>query len=82
MKPQAQLENVIGHPVTRFSYPHGEYSAETVQLVQPAGFRGATTTNAECVLPRADPFQLPRFQVEDWNGEEFLRRLIRWSALS
>ena len=79
---KSQLENIIGHPVTSFSYPHGEYSVETTELVQKAGFQGASTTNFQCVFPGADPFQLPRFQVDDWNGEEFLRRLVRWYALA
>jgi len=75
---KAQLENIIGHPVKNFSYPHGEYSMETIGLVKRAGFEGASTTNFRCVLPGADPFQLPRFQIDDWSGEEFLRRLARW----
>ena len=79
---KAQLENIIGRPVTSFSYPHGEYSVETTDLVKKAGFQVASTTNFRCVLPNADPFQLPRFQVDDWSGEEFLRRLVRWYALS
>lgn len=79
---KVHLENIIGHPVTSFSYPHGEYSVETLELVQRAGFQGASTTNFKCVMSDADPFQLPRFQVDDWSGEEFLRRLARWYALS
>jgi len=79
---KAQLENIISRPVTSFSYPHGEYSHETTQLVRRAGFHSASTTNFQCVLPGRDPFQLPRFQVNDWSGEEFLRRLARWYALS
>jgi peptidoglycan/xylan/chitin deacetylase (PgdA/CDA1 family) len=79
---KAQLENIIGHPVISFSYPHGEYSLETIELVQRAGFHGASTTNFKCVKPGADPFQLPRFQIDDWSGEELLRRLARWYALS
>lgn len=77
-----QLENIVGHPVRSFSYPHGEYSVETKELVQRAGFQSASTTTFKCVRSGADPFQLPRFQVDDWNGEEFLRRLARWYALS
>jgi peptidoglycan/xylan/chitin deacetylase (PgdA/CDA1 family) len=76
-----QLEEILGHPVTSFSYPHGEYSDETIGLVRDAGFHGATTTNFKCVFSNEDPFQLPRFQVDDWDGDEFLRRLIRWYAL-
>jgi peptidoglycan/xylan/chitin deacetylase (PgdA/CDA1 family) len=79
---KAQLENITGRPVTSFSYPHGEYSVETTALVKRAGFQVASTTNFRCVLPDADPFQLPRFQVDDWSGEEFLRCLARWYALS
>ena len=75
---KTQLENIIGHPVTNFSYPHGDYSDETIDLVHKAGFHSASTTNFKCVFPNADPFQLPRFQVDDWSGEEFLRRLARW----
>lgn len=79
---KAQLENIIGRTVTSFSYPHGEYSDETMELVKKAGFQSASTTSFRCVLPKADRFQLPRFQVDDWNGEEFLRHLVRWYALS
>jgi len=79
---KAQLENIIGHPVTSFSYPHGEYSVETMEFVQRTGFQGACTTAFKCVMPGADPFQLPRFQIDDWSGEEFLRHLARWYALS
>ena len=79
---KAQLENIIGRPVTSFSYPHGEYSVETTALVKRAGFQVASTTNFRCVFHDADPFQLPRFQVDDWSGGEFLRRLARWYALS
>jgi peptidoglycan/xylan/chitin deacetylase (PgdA/CDA1 family) len=79
---KVQLENIIGHPVKSFSYPHGEYSIETMELVQKAGFQGACTTNFKCVMAGADPFELPRFQIDDWSGEEFLRRLARWYALS
>ncbi|MDQ2691664.1 MAG: polysaccharide deacetylase family protein, partial [Chloroflexota bacterium] len=79
---KSQLEDLLGRPVTSFSYPHGEYSAETRELVRRAGFQSATTTDFKCVRRDADPFQLPRFQVDDWSGEEFLRRLTRWYALS
>ena len=75
---KTQLENIVGHPVTDFSYPHGDYSAETIDLVNKAGFHSGSTTNFKCVFPDTDPLQLPRFQVDDWSGEEFLRRLARW----
>jgi hypothetical protein len=75
---KTQLENIIGYPVTDFSYPHGDYSLETRELVHKAGFQSASTTEIKCVFPDADPFQLPRFQVDDWSGDQFLRRLATW----
>jgi peptidoglycan/xylan/chitin deacetylase (PgdA/CDA1 family) len=73
-----QIEEITGSRVTSFSYPHGDFTEETAALVQQAGFTCACTTKFECVRTGEDLFQLPRFQVENWDGEEFLRRLYRW----
>ncbi len=75
-----QLENILNHTVTSFSYPHGEYSAETIDLARNAGFHSATAIHFKCVFPGEDLFQLPRFQVDDWSGEKFLRQLVKWYA--
>lgn len=75
---KARLEDIVGYPITSFAYPHGDYTAETVSLVRAAGFASACSTVAEPVRRRADYFQLPRFVVEDWDGEEFARRLEQW----
>lgn len=77
---KTQLENILGHPVASFSYPHGEYSSETINLVRSAGFHSATAIHFRCVFSAEDPFELPRFQVDDWGGEKFLRQLIKWYA--
>jgi peptidoglycan/xylan/chitin deacetylase (PgdA/CDA1 family) len=79
---KVQLEKITGRPVTSFSYPYGDYSVDTTTLVQKSGYYCACTTKFKCILPGTDPFQLPRFQVEDWDGEEFLSRLNRWQTLS
>ena len=79
---KTQLENIIHRPVTSFSYPHGDYSMETLALVRNAGFDCACTTEFKCISRGSDPFQLPRFQVDDWDGETFLRWLARWYAFS
>ena len=78
---KVKLENLLGRQVTSFSYPHGEYSAQTIELVRRAGFETATTTNFRCVRRQTDRFQLPRFQVNNWNGKEFLGQLAKWYAL-
>ena len=40
-----------------------------------AGFESACTTFDDVVRPAADPFQLPRMLVRDWDGERFSREL-------
>lgn len=75
---KAYLEEVLGHPVTSFSYPFGGYGAETVPLVREAGFRYACSTIEAPVLRRSDRFLLPRYEVSDWNGEEIERRVSQW----
>lgn len=72
------LENVLGRPVLSFSYPHGDYEAATLSLVREAGYACACTTVEETVWRNTDCFQLPRVQVQDWDGEEFAKRLSRW----
>jgi peptidoglycan/xylan/chitin deacetylase (PgdA/CDA1 family) len=75
---KSDLEEMLGHPVTSFSYPHGNYTAETLALVREAGFNCACSTVPGVVRKRTDLFQLPRVEVLDWDGEEFARRLSAW----
>jgi peptidoglycan/xylan/chitin deacetylase (PgdA/CDA1 family) len=75
---KACLEEIVGQPVSSFAYPYGDYTAETVALVREAGFARACSTNEAAVWRRNDRFELPRFHVEDWDGEEFARQLSRW----
>jgi peptidoglycan/xylan/chitin deacetylase (PgdA/CDA1 family) len=75
---KTDLEEVLSHPVTSFSYPHGNYTAETVALVREAGFNCACSTVSGNVRRNTNLFQLPRFEVGNWDGEKFARRLSRW----
>ena len=61
-----------------FAYPYGARSEETVEIVRECGFAYACTTVPESVVTGADRFQLPRVQVEDWDGDQFSRRLEAW----
>jgi peptidoglycan/xylan/chitin deacetylase (PgdA/CDA1 family) len=75
---KADLEEILGHPVTSFAYPYGDYAVETVSIVQTAGFARACSTIAHTVGQNADCFQLPRVGVEDWDGDKFTRWLEWW----
>ena len=75
---KAALEAILGAPVTTFAYPHGERAPESPGLVRDAGFACACTVVAEPVWKGSARYELPRFAVEDWGGDEFARRLTRW----
>lgn len=75
---KSRLEELLEHPVNSFAYPHGDYTMETAGLVREVGFVCACSTVADRVWRNADCFQLPRVEVQDWDGEEFAKRLSRW----
>jgi peptidoglycan/xylan/chitin deacetylase (PgdA/CDA1 family) len=72
---KTQLEEIVGRAVTSFSYPYGDYTAETAAIVQEAGFGSACSASDGIVRRGSDRFQLPRVGIRDWDGDEFDRRL-------
>ena len=75
---KARLEEILSRPVTSFSYPYGNLSEQTADIVRETGFSCACTTVADVVRPSSERFQLPRVEVQDWNGEQFAGRLSSW----
>jgi peptidoglycan/xylan/chitin deacetylase (PgdA/CDA1 family) len=76
-----RLEDILGYPVTSFAYPYGglsHYTPETVVATREAGFKVACSNFEGIVRRNSDMYQLPRFLVRDWDGEEFARRLRNW----
>jgi peptidoglycan/xylan/chitin deacetylase (PgdA/CDA1 family) len=72
------LEELLGHAVTSFAYPHGLFAPETAAIARDSGFRCACATRPGAVRRGADPFALPRMLVQDWNGQELAERLETW----
>jgi peptidoglycan/xylan/chitin deacetylase (PgdA/CDA1 family) len=75
------LEEILGRPVTSFAYPFGskaDYTEVTASAVERAGYLCACANFPAVVQPASDRFQLPRFLVRDWDGDEFSRRLGAW----
>ena len=76
-----RLEEILDRPVTSFAYPYGtqkDYTTETVALVREAGFVCACSAVEGIVGSSTDRFQFPRVFVQDWEGEEFAKRLSNW----
>jgi peptidoglycan/xylan/chitin deacetylase (PgdA/CDA1 family) len=73
-----ELEEIIDRPVNSFSYPFGDYTLETVELVRNSKLDCACSTVAESAWRGNDRFQLPRLPVENWQGAEFAQQLLRW----
>lgn len=74
------VEEQIGQPVTSFAYPYGtrlSYTAQTIGLLKELGFTNACSNFRNRIGRAIDLFQIPRFIVRDWNGDEFLSQLRR-----
>lgn len=79
---KADLEQMLRHPVNSFSYPYGDYTPQTVTLAQAAGFMSACTVQAETVWRKTHPLLLPRFEIQNWPGTAFEKRLKQWLMIS
>ncbi len=68
------LEDMLGKPVTSFSYPYGSVSKLTRGQVQTAGYKVAATSKGGSNTLRDNPFQLRRLVIEKSDS---LGRFIR-----
>ena len=78
---KSDLEKITGQPVRSFAYPYGtlsDYTSETVDLVRSAGFECACSNYRGVVNNWAKRFELPRFVVQDSDGDTFERNLRSW----
>lgn len=78
---KTRLEQLIGRTITSFAYPYGgaaDYDQTTLDTVRAAGFHRACSNFPGAIRKTTDHFQLPRFIVRDYGGEEFQIRLREW----
>lgn len=72
------LREATGQNVELLAYPYGNFGAETPGIAAEVGFKAAFTTQAGLITNASESYQLGRFQVADWDGDEFRRRLRHW----
>lgn len=66
MGSKSRLEEMLGHPVTHFSYPHGDYNATTLQIVEEAGFTSSLKAWGGVVRKGdATLLELPRIELRE-----------------
>jgi peptidoglycan/xylan/chitin deacetylase (PgdA/CDA1 family) len=78
IRSKLDLEKIINKKIGSFSYPHGDYSEETVKLVERSKFKNACTIVQSPVTRNMNRYLLPRFAVLNWNGEQFEQNLTEW----
>jgi peptidoglycan/xylan/chitin deacetylase (PgdA/CDA1 family) len=72
------LENLTSRPIMSFSYPFGspgDFDSVTADLIRETGFQQACAAVPGVVTHKSDPFQLPRFIVRNWDGDQFGQRI-------
>lgn len=75
------LEELLSHPVSSMSYPHGgqgEFSADSERIAREAGFEGAMSTEFGIVVPWADRYAVRRCHTENIDGDALLGLLGGW----
>jgi peptidoglycan/xylan/chitin deacetylase (PgdA/CDA1 family) len=78
---KSRIEEVLGRPISGFSYPYGETGRTAVDAARSAGFAYAVTVEQRAVRPGANPLLLPRCEVKAHDRLPFDERLAKWFRL-
>lgn len=78
---KSDLERIVEQPIRSFAYPYGtlaDYNRGTVNIVRNAGFECACSNYTGVIHGWTNRFELPRFVVQDWDGDTFESKLRGW----
>ncbi len=72
------LEEIVGHPISAFAYPYGNFNEEVKKLVKEAGYRTAFSTRLGSIHTSSSLFEARRIRVlDDEHLEPILRKFGR-----
>lgn len=77
---QQALSQITGRQPALAAYPYGNYNEETMAVAASLALTAAFTTEARAVTNESQQYQLGRFQVGNWTGDELYQRLDNWFA--
>lgn len=69
------LYKALNKEIKSFAFPHGEYTSDSKKIVELAGYSSACTTDGTSFGEDNDLFAIPRFQVLNWNGDLFHKKI-------
>ncbi|HEX5961852.1 MAG TPA: polysaccharide deacetylase family protein [Rhodanobacteraceae bacterium] len=72
---KAELEGLLGSPVTQFCYPYGDADARVAEVVRQAGFTASPTVRRGRARRSTDPYALPRVAID--NADSLVHFAIR-----
>ncbi len=72
------LEQKLGHPISIFCYPYGNYTPEIATLVQQAGYTAAVSTKGGVLHSRHSLFELRRMRLSTSDTGSVLKRKISY----
>jgi peptidoglycan/xylan/chitin deacetylase (PgdA/CDA1 family) len=70
-----RLEQILSRPIKHFAYPHGLFTAETVEVLRQVGITAACTTLPGPVRRKSNLLRLPRMLVMNWSGKQLAEHL-------
>lgn len=76
-----QLEALLGHPLTTFAYPYGDYNDTSKQIVAASGYQFAVATNSGPLAMHQDKWAIRRIAIFPKTDVFGLWRKIRGNYL-
>jgi len=73
---KCNLENILGKQIKSFSYPHGIYNKNIIEIVKYAGFKNAVSCNSAYLTNNSSLFEIPRKYITFYDDlDSFIQKI-------